>query len=175
MTVFNGKVMFSGLDGGLWETDGSSGGTQEIAGTATAGTGLGSYDSYPYAVAPGGLQPYGMVVLNGELLFGGSTEMTYTPYGGSPITIQAENLLAYNGSSFQVISGEYPGGDEPIGSNGAEYSSVGSITLYDTGSSLYSPGEVLGYFQGDYYGFLGGGLDFTDGTAAGKDSPIPPT
>jgi autotransporter passenger strand-loop-strand repeat protein/ELWxxDGT repeat protein len=168
MTVFNGKIMFSGLDGGLWETDGTVAGTHEVAGTATAGSSLGTYAGYPFTVAPGGLQPYGMVVLNGELLFGGSAQLTYTNYLGNSYTIPSQNLMSYNGSSIQVIDGYYPGSDVTdfagMESSGTVPGNpITLVTINDSISHLSPSYITLGFYQGDYTGFWGGGLNYTNG------------
>ncbi len=61
LTVFNGQVLFNGLDSGgqlgLWETDGTVAGTHELTGIAGASTtGIGLY-------------PSDLTVLNGHVLF----------------------------------------------------------------------------------------------------------
>jgi ELWxxDGT repeat protein len=60
-TIFNGEVLFSGLNTsftqGLWVTDGTAAGTHEV--TGISGT------------SSGGVEPAGMTVFNGEVLFRG--------------------------------------------------------------------------------------------------------
>ena len=61
LTVFNGEVLFSGLDAsgdmGLWVTDGTATGTHELTGITGAD--------------PSGLAPSDLTVYNGEVLFRG--------------------------------------------------------------------------------------------------------
>ena len=61
MTVFNGKVLFDGVDtsnlSGLWVTDGTADGTQELVAEATG--------------ASSGLDPTAMIALGNEVLFSG--------------------------------------------------------------------------------------------------------
>ena len=61
MTVFNDEVLFNGVDAnglsGLWVTDGTAGGTQELVAEA--------------AGASSGLDPTDMTVFGGEVLFNG--------------------------------------------------------------------------------------------------------
>jgi ELWxxDGT repeat protein len=63
LTVFNGEVLFTGTDAAdemsLWVTNGTAAGTQELTGINGAYTGS------------GGLQPFGLVVLDTEVLFNG--------------------------------------------------------------------------------------------------------
>src|SRR5262249_60401645 len=68
LTVFNGKVLFAGLDTanqiGLWVTDGTAAGTHEITGISGANaTGLLQF--------PGGTGSPDFTVFNGEALFNG--------------------------------------------------------------------------------------------------------
>jgi ELWxxDGT repeat protein len=55
LTVFNGEVLFGGVDAsnhfGLWETDGTAAGTQELV---------------------AGISPFNLTIFNGEVLFDGS-------------------------------------------------------------------------------------------------------
>jgi ELWxxDGT repeat protein len=63
-TTFDGRVLFSGLDPfghiGLWVTDGTAAGTQELAGITNANTNGLFVDSFP-----------AFTVLNNEVLFSG--------------------------------------------------------------------------------------------------------
>jgi ELWxxDGT repeat protein len=76
-TVFNGEVLFSGLDTndnvGLWVTDGTAQGTHEI--TGISGT---SVD---------GVGPSNMTVFNGEVLFNGSDNSLGGTYGVSGLWV----------------------------------------------------------------------------------------
>ncbi len=63
MTIYNGEVLFNGVDNigsgelGLWVTNGTAGGTHEITGIAN--------------VSPTGIDPTHMTVFDGEVLFNG--------------------------------------------------------------------------------------------------------
>ena len=67
IVAYNGKALFTGYDAagsvGLWVTDGTAAGTQElaVAGALTA----------PHGLLPAGLSPFGFVLYNGLAFFGG--------------------------------------------------------------------------------------------------------
>jgi ELWxxDGT repeat protein len=130
LTVFNGEVLFAGVDSagkvGLWVTNGTAAGTFEVTGIS------GAYASF-------GVQPADLTVFNGEVLFDGTD--------------------AANTRGLWVTNGTAAGTFELTGISGVN-STYGlapiDLTVYN--------GEVL--FQG--YDTAGkSGLWVTDGTAAG--------
>jgi ELWxxDGT repeat protein len=68
LTVFNGKVLFNGIDSaqlsGLWVTDGTAAGTHEL-------TGINGADAGP-STGPPGLDPKDLTVFGNEVLFNGT-------------------------------------------------------------------------------------------------------
>lgn len=139
LTVFNGKVVFSGLDSngalGLWTTDGTAGGTQEFT-TVSA------------------LQPTQMVVFNGELVFTGPSSfpalgsqlwvtdgtatgthqlsLPISPYGHIyNLTAIGSELLFSDGNNLWTTNGTAAGTHELVGVSG------GSAQLFNpTGLTL---------------------------------------
>jgi ELWxxDGT repeat protein len=140
-TIFNGKVLFSGLNNGfvqsLWVTDGTAAGTHELTGIS-GGTST-------------GVEPAGMTVFNGKVLFRG--------WNASAPPGQA---------GLWVTDGTAAGTHELTGISGA--SSYGLFLQYVIAPFVVDPeftvfnGKVL--FDGvNAAGNLG--LWVTDGTAAG--------
>ena len=107
ITVFNGEILFSGLDAsgdlGLWVTNGSAASTQELTGITGAD--------------PSGLAPSDLTVYNGEVLFRGLDQLSrpqlwvadgttagareLTASGASaPSSLNPFNLVVYNGQAL---------------------------------------------------------------------------
>src|SRR3984957_4470905 len=104
LTVFNGKVLFEGLDSGthygLWITNGTAAGTSEIGGLGNTGI-SGAFTK------PGGLSPNYFTVFNGEVFFIGED------------TAGHEGLWVTNGTATGThevtgISGAYSSGLSPL-------------------------------------------------------------
>jgi ELWxxDGT repeat protein len=106
LTVFNGKVLFEGLDSGthygLWVTNGTAAGTTEIGGLGNTGI-SGAYTNI------GGLAPTGFNVFNGEVFFEGRD------------TAGNEGLWVTNGTAA--------GTHELTGISGASSSGIGPSDL----------------------------------------------
>ena len=179
MTVFNGKALFAGSDTaghlGLWVTNGTVAGTQELTGVAGAST--------------TGLDPSDMIVFNNEVLFngvdanglsglwvtdgtvGGTHELVPGAGGVSdPAGLNPTNITVFNGEilfsgldasgdmGLWVSNGTAAGTHELTGITGADSSGLApsDLTVFN--------GEVL--FRGlDQSGQAG--LWITDGTIAG--------
>jgi ELWxxDGT repeat protein len=67
---YKGELLFTGVDSNgyysLWETNGTAAGTQEITGVA------GTYTGFNQGIfGASGLDPYGLTVCNGQIVFGG--------------------------------------------------------------------------------------------------------
>ena len=138
-TVFNGKVLFNGIDSaqlsGLWVTDGTAAGTHELTGIA------GAYTGGPTGAAPGGLDPRDLTVFGNEVLFNGTD--------------------ANGNTGLWVTDGTAAGTHELTGIKGAY--SGGLFTGYPPDFTVYK-NEVL--FEGtDTNGLVG--LWVTNGTVAG--------
>jgi len=97
-TVFNGEVLFNGLDASgkreLWVTNGAAAGTFELTGISGANTS---------GISPSGLNPYDLTVFGNEVVFGGAD------------TNDEDSLWVTNGTAAGTheltgISGAYTGG-----------------------------------------------------------------
>jgi ELWxxDGT repeat protein len=138
-TVFNGEVLFAGLDAseqtGLWITDGTAAGTMEVGGIANSGvSGASSF----------GLDPVDLTVFNSEVLFAG--------------------LDASVNNGLWVTNGTAAGTFEVIGISGAYSGGVCNEEFGGPPDLAVFNGEVL--FNGrDTSG--NNGLWITNGTAAG--------
>ncbi|MEW6643209.1 MAG: FG-GAP-like repeat-containing protein [Pseudomonadota bacterium] len=152
MTVFNGKVLFAGLDGisrypspsyiGLWVTDGTASGTVEMGGRFNQGV---------TGANPAGLHPSEITVLNGVALFRGSD------------SANTELSLTGETNGLWVTDGTVAGTVEIGGLNDAGVTGAGTAGLRPQDLTMFN-GKV--YFEGtDALGDLG--LWVTDGTAAG--------
>jgi ELWxxDGT repeat protein len=161
LTVYNGEVLFSGIDSsglyGLWETDGTAVGTNEltgIAGEATTGPGL---------------LPQDLTNFNGEILFagrdsGGLNELWVTngtAAGTHELTGIARAQTSGVGldpSDFTVYNGEalFSG-----------YDSSGKLALWVTNGTVAGTHELTGVA-----GAAGTGLAPSDLTAIGTDPPM---
>jgi hypothetical protein len=184
LTVFNGKVLFSGIVSGntsdwvtsLWVTDGTVAGTGPLTISG---------------VSSGGLQPTGLVVFNGEVLFGGvdaagfsglwvtngtaagTHELTGISGVNSTYGLQPGDLTVYNGEvlfagndstgtnvGLWVTNGTAAGTFELTGISGVN----STYGLQPSNLTVYN-GEVL--FAGNDSTGTRVGLWVTDGTAAG--------
>jgi ELWxxDGT repeat protein len=140
-TIFNGQVLFSGVDNsfqqGLWVTDGTAAGTHEITGiSGTTSTGV---------------EPGGMTVFNGEVLFRGWNASAPPGQAGLWVT----DGTAAGTHELTGISG--------ASSHGLFLQDVIAPFVVDPEFTVFN-GKVL--FDGaDAAGNLG--LWVTDGTAAG--------
>jgi ELWxxDGT repeat protein len=137
-TVFNGEVLFNGIDAaglsGLWVTNGTAAGTHELTGIS------GAYTGGPTGSAPGGLDPSDLTVFGNEVLFAGTD--------------------ASGNHGLWVTNGTAAGTHELTGIKGA-YS--GGLFTYPPDLTVYK-NEVL--FEGtDTNGQVG--LWVTNGTVAG--------
>jgi ELWxxDGT repeat protein len=103
-TIFNGEVLFNGLDAagkrGLWVTNGTAAGTFELTGISGVNTS---------GLSPSGLNPYDLTVFGNEVIFGGAD------------TNDEDSLWVTNGTAAGTheltgISGAYTGtfGLEPV-------------------------------------------------------------
>jgi ELWxxDGT repeat protein len=103
-TVFNGEVLFNGIDAaglsGLWVTNGTAGGTHELTGIA------GAYTGGPTSAAPGRLDPQNLTVFGHEVLFTGTDANGNTGLWVTDGTAAGTHELT-------GISGAYPGGFHP--------------------------------------------------------------
>jgi ELWxxDGT repeat protein len=140
-TVFNGEVLFNGIDAaglsGLWMTNGTAAGTYELTGIA------GAYTGGPTGAAPGGLNPQDLTVFKNEVLFAGTD------------TAGAKGLW--------VTDGTAAGTHELTGISGA-YAAGIFTTGFPPDFTVYKNNEVL--FEGtDTNGQVG--LWVSNGTAAG--------
>ena len=122
MTVFNGEVLFNGVDAnglsGLWETDGTAGGTHEIV----AGAG-GTSD-------PNGLNPTDLTVFGDEVLFNGLDQ------NGHP------QLWETNGTATTELTG-IPGANSSANASGIAPS---DLTVFN-GEVLFSGLDNTNHFQ----------------------------
>jgi ELWxxDGT repeat protein len=170
MTVFNGEVLFNGLDAsfhnGLWVTNGTSAGTYELTGISGA------------AVASNGLEPQFLTVFNGEVLFAGfeasggaglwvtngtaAGTHVLMDFGELPFFLTAfNNEVLFAGSmGLWVTNGTSAGTYELAGISGAY---TGSGGFFPEELTVFN-GEVV--FEGDYASGQRG-LWITNGTAAG--------
>jgi ELWxxDGT repeat protein len=140
LTVFNGKVLFNGIDSaqlsGLWVTDGTAAGTHELTGIA------GAYTGGPTGGAPGGLDPKDLTVFGNKVLFEGT---------------DASGVVG-----LWVTDGTAAGTHELTGINGAYSGGIFGTNFFPYFTVFHN--EVL--FQGaDANGQEG--LWVTNGTAAG--------
>jgi ELWxxDGT repeat protein len=138
-TAYNGEVLFAGADAsgnyGLWVTNGTATGTQELTGIAGASTNN----------STGGFDPYGFTVYNGEVLFAGADASgNYGLWDTNGTAAGTQELTGIAGAS----SGSNP--------NGAAGLDPQDLTAFNN-SVLF-----VGY---DSSG--NSGLWVTDGTAAG--------
>ncbi len=110
LTVLDNGAWFSGVDGGLWVAS-TAGATEVIPGTAGTPLGTAVFGSATYTLTapPGGLQPYGLDALNGNLLFGGSYQYTYTQSGVTS-TATTTGLFEISGSTLQLLNPIEPAG-----------------------------------------------------------------
>jgi hypothetical protein len=136
-TIFNGELLFSGVDAsglyGLWQSDGTAAGTHEIGGLASTGV---SGASHGFGVTD-------LTVFNNEVLFEGT---------------DASGGLGFWYTDGTALGTHEIGGLDSTGITGAALTGLNphSMTLYN--------GEVI--FEGqDASG--GWGLWETDGTAGG--------
>ena len=124
LTVFNGEVLFDGFDSndrfGLWVTNGTAGGTQEIGGVpGTPGyTGIAG-------VSSGGLTPSDLTVFDGEVLFNGadSRSVPKQPVSGLWVT----NGTA--GGTVELVPGA-GGVNDPLGLDPADLTVFGNEVLF---------------------------------------------
>jgi ELWxxDGT repeat protein len=96
MTVFNSEVLFNGLDAsdlfGLWVTNGTVVGTQEITGISNA---------YSH-----GLQPFDMTVFNGKVLFRGiDVNASYGLWFTNGTAAGTFEVLVVNASASGIFGG----------------------------------------------------------------------
>ena len=186
MTVFNGEVLFNGVDAnglsGLWETDGTVGGTHEIFAGAGGASDL------------NGLNPTDLTVFGNEVLFNGLDQngdpQLWVTNGTAAGTQQLTGVTGANASGIApsdltVFNGE-------VLFNGLD--TAGQQQLWETNGTVAGTQEVTtaatGFRQGlapsnmeIYDGqVLFSGLDAngvvtslwtTDGTAAGTQEVIP--
>ena len=182
LTVYNGRILFSGHDTSnrtvLWETDGTAAGSHELTGIVGAST------------AATGLDPSYLTVYNGEVLFNGidssglyelwetngtaagTHELSVTGANTTGVGLDPSHLTDFDGEllftgldsngqyGLWETNGTTAGTHELTGIAGAQTSGVG---LDPTDFTVYN-GEAL--FSGyDASGKLG--LWVTNGTAAG--------
>jgi ELWxxDGT repeat protein len=117
-TVFDNEVLFAGVDAsgvwGLWETDGTSQGTKEIAVS-------GAYPGSEVGPSPG-IYPSDMTVLNGKVIFDGlDSNGEFNPWvtdgtaqGTHEITgVSGADPFGLNPSDFTIFNGKvlFAGGD----------------------------------------------------------------
>ena len=167
MTAYNGEVVFIGRDGDLWATNGTAAGTYEIGGAP--GSSLGEFGGESLTAPAGGLDPYGLVYIDGQVLFGGSAQFTYSSEGES-YTVDTNFLFSLDGSTIQAISGLAPADTTHTASNDLD----GEEPADTPGPILVAPVTVQGdtvleaLFQGDdfYPNYSGGGLDAYDPSTA---------
>jgi ELWxxDGT repeat protein len=156
LTGFNGEVLFNGRDSngvdGLWETNGTVGGTQELLAFAPGGGG---------GSDPTGLDPSGFELFNGEVLFSGKDasgkqqlwetngtaagthELASTTTGLAPLDLTAvvpANLLWQNTTSGQASIWELNGGaligGGPVSPNpGPSWKAIGTADFFGGGST----------------------------------------
>ena len=111
MTVFNGSVLFNGVDGaghqGLWVTNGTGAGTKEVTGINGA--------------ASTGIDPTDMTVFNGEVLFNG---VDNTGAGVS-------GLWVTNGTAPGTHEITVAGGADPSGLNPTDLTVFGNEVLFN--------------------------------------------
>jgi hypothetical protein len=145
--VFNGEVLFDGLDASgsqsLWETNGTAAGTFEIGGLANSGV---SGAEQASGGILGGLFPLGLTVFNGEVLFEGndaSGDATLWVTDGT-----AAGTTEIGGLANSGVSGAFPTG------------------LYPSYLTVFN-GEVLFAGEDASLGSFKRGLWVTNGTAAG--------
>ena len=111
MTVFNGSVLFNGVDGaghqGLWVTNGTGAGTKEVTGINGA--------------ASTGIDPTDMTVFNGEVLFNG-VDNTGAGLSGLWVT---------NGTAPGTHEITVAGGADPSGLNPTDLTVFGNEVLFN--------------------------------------------
>ena len=183
MIVYNGEVLFNGLDAddaaGLWVTDGTGAGTHEIA---VAGADA------------SGLNPTDMTVYNGEVLFAGKDASGHiglwvtdgTTSGTHELTgITNGYASGIDPSDLTVFDGKvlFAGSDAPLGRRElwvTDGTAAGTHEITSSGSSTYQFNPSNFEVYGDELLFAGTnssnyrGLWSTDGTSAGTGeiSPI---
>jgi ELWxxDGT repeat protein len=184
LTVYNGEVLFAGLDAsghyGVWVTNGTAAGTYELTGIAGAnasGISPGGFTLYDGEVLFDGLGAngdYGLWVTNGTAA--GTHELTGVAETASDWVEPNDGMVVYDGEvlfagidvsgdeGLWVTNGTAAGTHELTGIAGADPSGLGpsDLTVFD--------GEVL--FAGvDASGDEG--LWVTNGTAAGTQELTP--
>lgn len=136
MTVLGGKALLSGVNDvnggelGLWETDGTAAGTQELTGITGA--------------APSGIAPRLLTAFNGEIVFNGSDashkhELWVTDgtvAGTHELTVAGSQTSAtgFDPSGFEVYNGE-------VLFNGVD--SSGNRTLWETDGTSAGTRELI--------------------------------
>ncbi len=197
LTVYNGKVLFSGYGSGggvgLWVTDGTAAGTHEltVAGALTT----------PQALLPAGLNPTNLTVYNGYVFFGGddasggvglwetngtasgTKELTSIAgaatigQGTGPLGLMPSDLTVYNGQI--LFSGYNSSGQrglwETDGTASGTHELTGIAGAATVGQGIGPPGLMpsdLTVYNGQilFSGYNSSGqrgLWETDGTASG--------
>jgi ELWxxDGT repeat protein len=159
LTVFGGKVLFSGLDAsgdmGLWVTNGTAAGTEELTGITGAD--------------PSGLAPSDLTVYNGEVLFCGLDQSGRPQLWVTNGTAAGTHELTVKGASAQ--SGLNPSNlvvyDGQVLFSGLD--SSGFLGLWTTNGTATGTTEVA-----PISGTQSRGLSPVDLTAIGP-APPPPT
>jgi ELWxxDGT repeat protein len=145
LTVFNGHVLFNGLDSssqfGLWETDGTASGTKELTGIAgAAGTGL---------------APFDLTVLNGQVLFGGRDSSGQLGLWETDGTVAGTHELTGIAGALTKGSGLDPY-DLTVYNGEAlftGYDSSGKLGLWETNGTAAGTHEVTGVVGASTSGF----------------------
>jgi ELWxxDGT repeat protein len=143
LTVYNSELLFNGYDTannlGLWVTDGTAAGTQELTGISGVNTGA------------GGLDPTEFTAFNGEMLFNGIDAAGN--YG-----LWVTNGTAAGTYELTGITGAYSG---PFGLNPTNLNVLptwsGSFAAYNSGEVFFAGRDTSGAY----------GLWVTDGTGPG--------
>ncbi len=189
MTVFDGKVLFNGVDvnglSGLWVTDGTAGGTHEVVAEA--------------AGASSGLDPTAMIVLGNEVLFSGLDAAGHsglwvtdgTASGTRELLAEqtgataAKDAVGLSPNDFTVFDGEvFFFGFDQFGrgqlweTNGINAAGTQVLTVADASTTFGLSPLNLEVYNGQLL-FQGldnqrvHGLWTTDGTAAGTQEITP--
>ncbi len=186
ITVANGKLLFAGTDitgrTGLWVSDGTSGGTSELAVTGTAATGINpttsnlvAFKGLTYFAGADASGSVGLWSTDGTAQ--GTTELAIAnsgPNGVAPVSLTVFDGSLYfggidsdgqtglwksdgtaGGTSELSVAGAGPGGLSPIALDASDHSNV-SMTVFD-GSLYFSGVNAAGAYS----------LWRSDGTASG--------